>query len=142
MYFPGPGLNKLKYCKCSFIFIGCHALGCFVICPFIIVRYLFNNFVIQVVVSDVFSDEIVENILEGILEKAVNKDTPVLNHTQGHAVHPLDHTVHLEQELRKLDQSKDVNMEEEEEEEINLDLSEIGIVKVCQFSTCKKWLMQ
>ncbi|XP_023344467.1 thyroid adenoma-associated protein [Eurytemora carolleeae] len=89
----------------------------------------------KVVVSDVFSDEIVENILEGILEKAVNKDTPVLNHTQGHAVHPLDHTVHLEQELRKLDQSKDVNMEEEEEEEINLDLSEIGIVKAKEVSS-------
>ena len=105
--------------------------------------YVFNNFVIQVVVSDVFSDEIVENILEGILEKAVNKDTPVLNHSQGHAVHPLDQTVHPEQEVEKLDQPKDVNMEEEEEEEeINLDLNEIGIVKVCQFSTCQRWLMK
>ena len=45
--------------------------------------------------------------------------------------------------MEKLDQPKDVNMEEEEEEEeINLDLSEIGIVKVCQFSTCQRWLMK
>ena len=80
----------------------------------------------QVVVSDVFSDEIVENILDGILEQAVHKDTPVHNQVQGEAVLPQYHTV------QQTNEPSDLNEEYEnvEDGEINLDLSEVGMVKV------------